>query len=118
VPLPHQLFVQRHRLLDLDTTWSAVTRVPIDATSSTVDHFIQGFGIDHATVGSLKPLTSIASSCDSARMHWRAVFPADVDGLTELLGRDDEATIGRGESGPAEESSLRIAAAVAVTASK
>jgi hypothetical protein len=33
------------------TTWSAVTRVPIDATTSGVDHFIPGFGIDHATSG-------------------------------------------------------------------
>lgn len=33
------------------TTWSAVTRVPIDATTSTVDHFIPGIGVDHATSG-------------------------------------------------------------------
>lgn len=32
-------------------TWSAVTRVPIDDTSSTVDHFIPGIGIDPATSG-------------------------------------------------------------------
>ena len=32
-------------------TWSAVTRIPIDATSSTVDHFIPGIGIDPATSG-------------------------------------------------------------------
>jgi hypothetical protein len=32
--------------------WGAVTRVPIDATSSTVDHFIPGIGIDPATSGS------------------------------------------------------------------
>ena len=31
--------------------WTAVTRVPIDATSSTVDHFIPGIGIDPATSG-------------------------------------------------------------------
>ena len=31
--------------------WSAVTRVPIDATTSTVDHFIPGIGIDPATSG-------------------------------------------------------------------
>ncbi|MEU8437198.1 GNAT family N-acetyltransferase [Streptomyces sp. NPDC029216] len=34
-------------------------------------------------------------------MDWRAVSPADVDALTELLGRDEEATVGRRESGPA-----------------
>jgi hypothetical protein len=34
------------------SSWSAVTRVPIDATKSGVDHFIPGFGVDHATSGS------------------------------------------------------------------
>jgi hypothetical protein len=32
-------------------TWSAVTRVPIDPTSSIMDHFIPGIGIDPATSG-------------------------------------------------------------------
>ncbi len=32
-------------------TWSKVTRIPIDATTSTVDHFIPGIGIDPATSG-------------------------------------------------------------------
>ena len=32
-------------------SWSAVTRIPIDDTSSTVDHFIPGIGIDPATSG-------------------------------------------------------------------
>jgi len=31
--------------------WSAVTRIPIDDTSSTVDHFIPGIGIDPLTSG-------------------------------------------------------------------
>jgi len=31
--------------------WSEVTRIPIDATASTVDHFIPGIGIDPATSG-------------------------------------------------------------------
>jgi hypothetical protein len=34
------------------TTWSAVRRVPIDSTTSTVDHFIPGLGVDIATSGS------------------------------------------------------------------
>ena len=34
------------------TTWSPVTRVPIDPTTSTVDHFIPGLGVDKATSGS------------------------------------------------------------------
>lgn len=32
-------------------TWSAVTRIPIDDTSSAADHFIPGIGIDPATSG-------------------------------------------------------------------
>jgi hypothetical protein len=32
-------------------TWSKVTRIPIDATTSTMDHFIPGIGIDPATSG-------------------------------------------------------------------
>jgi len=32
-------------------TWTAVTRVPIDDTTSTVDHFIPGIGIDPSTSG-------------------------------------------------------------------
>jgi hypothetical protein len=38
------------------TSWSAVTRVPIDATTSGVDHFIPGIGVDHATSGSTAKL--------------------------------------------------------------
>ncbi len=33
-------------------TWSKVSRIPIDATTSTVDHFIPGFAVDHTTGGS------------------------------------------------------------------
>jgi hypothetical protein len=32
-------------------TWSAVTRIPIDPVTSTVDHFIPGIGIDPTTSG-------------------------------------------------------------------
>jgi len=32
-------------------TWTTVVRVPIDATSSTVDHFIPGLAVDRATSG-------------------------------------------------------------------
>ncbi|MCC9311574.1 exo-alpha-sialidase [Kitasatospora sp. RB6PN24] len=38
------------------SSWSAVTRVPIDATTSSVDHFIPGFGIDHTTSGATAKL--------------------------------------------------------------
>jgi hypothetical protein len=35
-----------------ETTWAAPVRVPIDATGSTVDHFIPGIGVDRTTSGS------------------------------------------------------------------
>jgi len=34
------------------TTWTAVQRIPIDAVTSTVDHFIPGVGVDKNTSGS------------------------------------------------------------------
>jgi len=34
-----------------ETTWGPVTRIPIDATTSTVDHFIPGIGVDRNTSG-------------------------------------------------------------------
>jgi hypothetical protein len=34
-----------------ETTWAAPTRVPIDATASTVDHFVPGVGVDPASSG-------------------------------------------------------------------
>jgi hypothetical protein len=34
-----------------ETTWGAVTRVPIDATTSGRDHFIPGIGVDRTTSG-------------------------------------------------------------------
>src|SRR5207248_9595226 len=33
------------------TTWGAVTRVPIDATTSTVDHLVPGLGVDNSPSG-------------------------------------------------------------------
>jgi hypothetical protein len=38
------------------TTWSAVTRVPIDATSSGVDHFIPGLAVNKASSGTTAKL--------------------------------------------------------------
>ena len=34
-----------------ETTWAAPVRVPIDATTSTVDHFVPGLGVDRSTSG-------------------------------------------------------------------
>src|SRR5262249_34587944 len=38
------------------TTWSSVTRVPIDATTSGIDHFIPGLAANKATSGSTAQL--------------------------------------------------------------
>jgi hypothetical protein len=35
-----------------ETTWAAPVRVPIDATSSTADHFVPGLGVDRSASGS------------------------------------------------------------------
>jgi hypothetical protein len=40
-----------HSLNATGTAWSAVSRVPIDATSSGIDHFIPGLGVNKATSG-------------------------------------------------------------------
>jgi len=40
-------------------TWSAVSRIPIDPVSSTVDHFIPGIAVDPATSGSSGHLTVV-----------------------------------------------------------
>lgn len=40
-----------HSLNATGTSWSAVSRVPIDATNSNVDHFIPGLGVNKATSG-------------------------------------------------------------------
>jgi hypothetical protein len=34
-----------------ETTWAAPVRVPIDPTTSTVDHFVPGIGVDRSTSG-------------------------------------------------------------------
>jgi hypothetical protein len=41
-----------HSLNATGTSWSAVARVPIDATNSNVDHFIPGLAVNKATSGS------------------------------------------------------------------
>jgi BNR repeat-like domain len=45
-----------HSLNATGTSWSAVSRVPIDTTGSTVDHFIPGLGVNKATSGSTAQL--------------------------------------------------------------
>jgi hypothetical protein len=66
------------------TTWSAVTRVPIDPTSSTVDHFLPGIGIDPNTSGAGAHLTvvyyyfPVAQCSDSCQLE--VGFSSSEDG--------------------------------------
>jgi BNR repeat-like domain len=48
--------VVSHSLNATGTSWSAVTRVPIDATTSGIDHFIPGLAVNKATSGATAQL--------------------------------------------------------------
>ena len=66
------------------TTWSAVTRVPIDPTNSGVDHFIPGFAVDRATSGSNTHLALgyyyyPVSSCNSGTCQLTQGFVSSLD---------------------------------------
>jgi hypothetical protein len=66
-------------------TWSAVARIPIDATSSTVDHFLPGIGIDPATSGSTAHLTVVyyyypVSNCTASTCQLDVGFTTSSDG--------------------------------------
>ena len=69
------------------TTWSAVTRIPIDPTTSTVDHFLAGIGIDPATSGSTAHITIVyyfypVSNCSSTTCQLEVGFVSSTDGGT------------------------------------
>ncbi|HVI10268.1 MAG TPA: sialidase family protein, partial [Candidatus Binatia bacterium] len=66
-------------------TWSAVTRIPIDATTSTVDHFLPGIGIDPNTSGSTAHITVVyyyypVSNCTSSTCELEVGFVTSSDG--------------------------------------
>ena len=44
--------VLSHSLNSTGTSWSSVSRVPIDGTNSGIDHFIPGLAVNKATSGS------------------------------------------------------------------
>src|SRR5438270_9526802 len=48
--------VMTHSLNATGTSWASVTRVPIDATNSGIDHFIPGLAVNKATPGSTAQL--------------------------------------------------------------
>jgi hypothetical protein len=80
-----------------ETTWAAPVRVPIDATTSTVDHFIPGIGVDRATSGSTARIGLTyyfypTASCTASTCQLDAGYISSVNGgsswstATQLAG--------------------------------
>jgi hypothetical protein len=70
-----------------ETTWAAPIRVPIDATTSTVDHFIPGIGIDPSTSGGTARIGLTYyfypnSSCTASTCQLSAGFISSINGGT------------------------------------
>ncbi|MGB7583295.1 MAG: sialidase family protein [Terriglobales bacterium] len=68
-------------------TWSAVSRIPIDPTTSTVDHFLPGIGADPATTGASAHLTVLyyyypVSNCSSSTCKLEVGFSSSLNGGT------------------------------------
>ncbi len=66
-------------------TWSAITRVPIDATTSTVDHFLPGIGVDTNTSGGTAHLTIVyyyypVAKCTTSTCQLDVGFTTSSDG--------------------------------------
>ena len=67
--------------------WSTVTRIPIDPTTSTVDHFIPGIGIDPATSGATAHVADSLlflseeqlHDCQPAGFTWATFRPTTAD---------------------------------------
>lgn len=74
-------------------TWSAVTRIPIDRTTSTVDHFLAGIGVDPTTSGSSAHMAIVfyyypVSSCTAATCQLNVGFTTSSDGgATWIAGK-------------------------------
>jgi len=67
------------------TSWSAVARIPIDATSSGVDHFIPGLAVDKSTSGSTARLGLTyyyypVSSCTATTCQLNVGFISSANG--------------------------------------
>lgn len=67
------------------TSWSSVTRVPIDATGSTVDHFTPGIAVDRNTSGSTAHVAITyyffpVSNCSTASCALNVGFISSQDG--------------------------------------
>jgi len=66
-------------------SWTAVTRIPIDPTTSAVDHFIPGIGIDPATSGSSAHITVVyyyypTANCTANTCQLEVGFVTSSDG--------------------------------------
>ena len=66
-------------------TWSAVTRIPIDPTTSTVDHFLPGIGVDPTTSGSSAHMTIVyyyypVANCSASTCELEVGFVTSTDG--------------------------------------
>jgi len=66
-------------------TWSTVARIPIDPTTSTVDHFLPGIGIDSTTSGSAAHVTIVyyyypVSNCSATTCALEVGFTTSTDG--------------------------------------
>ncbi|MDQ1653735.1 MAG: hypothetical protein QOI35_2935 [Cryptosporangiaceae bacterium] len=67
------------------TTWSAVTRVPTDATTSGIDHFIPGIGVDRGTSGATAHLGLYYyffpnANCSAATCQLQVGYTSSVNG--------------------------------------
>ncbi|WP_369264620.1 hypothetical protein [Streptomyces sp. R35] len=69
------------------TTWTPVTRVPIDSTSSGVDHFLPGIGVDRTTSGSATRIGLYYyfypfANCSSSTCRLQVGYISSVNGGT------------------------------------
>jgi hypothetical protein len=67
------------------TSWSTPVRIPIDAVTSTVDHFIPGLAVDRATSGSTAHLALgyyayPTANCSSSTCQLQVGFISSADG--------------------------------------
>jgi hypothetical protein len=73
-------------------TWSSPARIPIDDTTSTVDHFIPGMGVDHNTSGSAAHLAVVyyyypVSKCNSSCQLYVGYTTSQDGGATWTAGK-------------------------------
>lgn len=75
------------------TTWSSPTRIPIDVTSSGIDHFLPGIAVDKATFGGTTHLAVTyyyfpVSNCTVSTCDLTVGFTSSLDGgTTWMTGR-------------------------------